>query len=89
MTAFELAVQTLGIKLKHIRPYTPRHNGKVERSHREDQKRFYSNRTFYSFEDFARRLAAWQPRSNHPDATPGLPLPSGAPRKSTLSNMFD
>lgn len=64
LTAFEAAARTLGIKLKHIRPYTPRHNGKVERSHREDQKRFYNRRTFFSFDDFARQLAAWQPRSN-------------------------
>lgn len=64
LTAFEVTAQTLGIKLKYIRPYTPRHNGKVERSHREDQKRFYKHRKFYSFEDFARQLAAWQPRSN-------------------------
>ncbi len=63
-TAFEVTAKTLGIRLKHIRPYTPRHNGKVERSHREDQKRFYNRRTFYSFDDFARQLAAWQPRSN-------------------------
>lgn len=63
-TAFEITAQTLGIKLKHIKPYTPRHNGKVERSHREDQKRFYQHHKFYSFEDFARQLAAWQPRSN-------------------------
>ena len=64
LTAFEITAQTLGIKLKYIRPYTPRHNGKVERSHREDQKRFYNQRKFYSFDDFARQLAAWQPRSN-------------------------
>ena len=64
LTAFEDAAQTLGIKLKHIKPYTPRHNGKVERSHREDQKRFYKHRKFYSFEDFVSQLAAWQPRSN-------------------------
>ncbi len=64
LTAFETTVQTLGIQLKFIRPYTPRHNGKVERSHREDQKRFYNDRRFYSFEDFARQLAAWQTRSN-------------------------
>ena len=30
----------------NIRPYTPRHNGKVERSHREDQKRFYFGYSF-------------------------------------------
>jgi len=64
LTAFELTAQALGIRLKYIRPYTPRHNGKVERSHREDQKSFCSHRSFYSFKDFARQLAAWQPRSN-------------------------
>ena len=29
-------------------PYTPRHNGKVERSHREDQKRSNDTHRFYS-----------------------------------------
>ena len=64
LTAFEVTAETPGIRVKHIRPYTPRHNGKAERSYREDVKRFYSHRTFYSYEDFARQLAAWQPRSN-------------------------
>jgi transposase InsO family protein len=64
LTAYEIAAGTLGIQLKHIRPYTPRHNGKVERSHREGQNRFYSQRSYYSSEDFARQLAAWQSRSN-------------------------
>ena len=40
-TLFEATARQLGIRHKLIRPYTPRHNGKVERSHREDQKRFY------------------------------------------------
>ena len=39
-TLFETPAAQLGIRHKLIRPYTPRHNGKVERSHREDQKRF-------------------------------------------------
>ena len=39
------------------RPYTPRHNGKVERSHREDQKRFYSSHSFFDLDDFAKQLA--------------------------------
>ena len=64
LTAFELTAQALGIELKYIRPYTPRHNGKVERSHREDQKRFYNHHTFYSFEDFSRQLAVWRSKSN-------------------------
>ena len=64
LTAFETTALALGIQVKHIKPYTPRHNGKVERSHREDQKRFYNSHSFYSFDDFARQLAAWQNRSN-------------------------
>lgn len=52
------------IRHKLIRPYTPRHNGKVERSHREDQKRFYSCHAFYSLDDFAKQLAIHSRRSN-------------------------
>jgi transposase len=63
-TLFEATVASLGIRHKLIRPYTPRHNGKVERSHREDQKRFYSCHSFYSFQDFAAQLAVHLRRSN-------------------------
>ena len=64
-TLFEATAAQLGIRHKLIRPYTPRHNGKVERSHREDQKRFYSCRSFYSLDDFAKQLAVHNRRSNN------------------------
>lgn len=32
---------------KQIRPKTPWHNGKAERSHRNDQERFYNYLSFY------------------------------------------
>ena len=64
-TLFESTATQLGICHKLIRPYTPRHNGKVERSHREDQKRFYSCHSFYSLDDFARQLAVHNRRSNN------------------------
>jgi len=64
-TLFETTLARYGIQHKLIRPYTPRHNGKVERSHREDQKRFYAARSFYSLEDFGVQLAAHQTRTNH------------------------
>ena len=64
-TLFEETASTLGIKHRLIRPYTPRHNGKVERSHREDQKRLYSCHRFYSLADFGGQLAAHQNRSNN------------------------
>ena len=54
----------LNIRHKLIRPYTPRHNGKVERSHREDQRRFYETHSFYSLDDFKKQLSAYLYRSN-------------------------
>ena len=64
-TLFEVTAQRLGIRHKLIRPYTPRHNGKVERSHREDQKRFYSCHSFYSLKDFETQLAVHNRRANN------------------------
>ena len=64
-TLFEKTAAELNIRHKLIRPYTPRHNGKVERSHREDQKRFYSCHSFYSLDDFAKQLSAHNRRSNN------------------------
>ena len=63
-TLFEKTAQQLNIHHKLIRPYTPRHNGKVERSHREDQRRFYDSHEFFSLADFAKQLAIHQYRSN-------------------------
>jgi len=56
-TLFEQQLEAYGIKHHKIRPYTPRHNGKVERSHRKDNEQFYAIHTFYSFEDFKKQLA--------------------------------
>jgi transposase len=64
LTLFEYKAMQSGIHHKLIRPYTPRHNGKVERSHREDQKRFYSKHTFYSFADFKLQLEVYRYKSN-------------------------
>lgn len=64
-TLFEKTAANLGIRHKLIRPYTPRHNGKVERSHREDQKRFYSCHSFFSLDDFDKQLAVHLHRSNN------------------------
>ncbi len=55
-TMFENVLQKYGIPHKLIRPFTPRHNGKVERSHRKDNEYFYATHKFFSFEDFAKQL---------------------------------
>ena len=81
-TLFERTAADLGIFHKLIRPYTPRHNGKVERSHREDQKRFYNDHRFYSLADFGAQLAAHQSRSN---SRPSRPLRWASPREYLAS----
>ena len=80
-TLFEATATNLGIRHKLIRPYTPRHNGKVERSHREDQKRFYNSHSFYSLEDFAAQLAVHNRRSNN---YPMRPLGWSSPLEFTV-----
>ena len=65
LTLFERTLDELGIRHKIIKPYTPRHNGKVERSHRKDNEYFYASHKFFSFADFQKQLAVWQYRYNH------------------------
>lgn len=77
-TRFELTAARLGLRHKLIRPYTPRHNGKVERSHREDQKRFYDTHNFYSLADFDAQLVAHLNRSNN---RPMRPLRWASPKE--------
>ncbi|MCC8079203.1 MAG: DDE-type integrase/transposase/recombinase [Oscillospiraceae bacterium] len=56
--------QHLHIVHKQIRPKTPWHNGKVERSHRNDQERFYNYLRFYSYEDLQLQMKRYLRRSN-------------------------
>lgn len=62
LTLFQKRLAEHGIRHKQIRPYTPRHNGKVERSHRKDNERFYATHSFYSFEDFSQQLKRYNQR---------------------------
>lgn len=50
---------------KLIRPRTPWHNGKVERSHRNDQERFYNFLKFYSYEDLLVQMKRYLRRANN------------------------
>ena len=61
----DLFCASLGINHKLIRPRTPRHNGKVERSHRNDQNRFYNYLKFYSYNDLLKQMKAYLKRSNN------------------------
>ena len=78
LTLFEQCLKAHGIVHQKIRPYTPRHNGKVERSHRKDNEEFYAIRTFYSFEDFKTQLAR---RNREYNNFPMRPLGWKSPRE--------
>ena len=62
---FDRLCLLLGVEHKLIKPYTPRHNGKVERSHRNDQKRFYNNLKFFSLDDLQIQMKSYLIRSNN------------------------
>ena len=64
-TIFEKTIEELGIEYKTIKAYTPQENGKVERSHRKDQERFYYGRVFYSLEDLRKRGKEWRKEYNN------------------------
>lgn len=61
----DILLNNLNINHKLIKPRTPRHNGKVERSHRNDQQRFYSYLKFYSYDDLLKQMKAYLKRSNN------------------------
>lgn len=74
------------IEHKLIKPYTPRHNGKVERSHRKDNEYFYAVHTFYSFDDFKKQLAVHNMNYNN---FPMRPLNWNPPADCVKSSLTD
>lgn len=61
----DVLLNELNITHQLIRPRTPRHNGKVERSHRNDQNRFYNYLKFYSYDDLKYQMKKYLNRSNN------------------------
>ncbi|NMA05359.1 MAG: transposase family protein [Acholeplasmataceae bacterium] len=55
---FELELNKLSIAHKLIKPYTPWHNGKVERSHRKDNNYFYT-KTYINENDLTKSLTKY------------------------------
>ena len=62
---FEEMLELCGIKYHRIRVATPRHNGKVERQHRTDEKRFYKKMRMYNLVDGRQQLAKYNKKSNN------------------------
>lgn len=73
-----------GIEHKFIRPRTPEHNGKVERSHRIDQEKFYRNLKFFSLQDLAAQGARWMRKYND---TPRMVLKMKSPNEAELEKL--
>ena len=64
-TLFEQALEDMDILYQRIQIATPRHNGKVERQHRCDEKRFYSRLRMYNLNDGRKQLAVYNKKSNN------------------------
>ena len=64
-TLFEKTLEELGIEYQVIKPHTPKQNGRVERSHRKDQERFYYKKVFWSLEDLRNRGIDWRKEYNN------------------------
>lgn len=76
MHTLDITCRELNIRHQKIRPRTPRHNGKVERSHRSDQERFYNHMSFYSYDDLKTQMKRYLKRSNNtPMSTLGWKTP--------------
>ncbi len=54
-----------GITHYLIDPAKPAQNGTVERSHREDQEKFYDQHSFLSFEDLQKKIKQWNIEYNN------------------------
>jgi len=59
LSSFEKYVRRVKIRHKLIRPATPRHNGRVERSHRTDDKFFYSENKFLCIAECIAKGRKW------------------------------
>ena len=81
---FEKRLKELKIEHNLIRPHMPTQNGKVERSHRKDQERFYYKRVFVSLEDLKEKGKRWLIEYNN---FPMRPLKWLSPKEKLLEYM--
>lgn len=84
-TLFEKELKECGITHDYIKPYTPRHNGKVERSHRKDNERFYNVKTFYSIKDIRGEIKKYLRSYNN---FPMAPLNWNSPKQFYVNYLI-
>lgn len=63
--ALDMLCNKLGIGHYLIDPGKPAQNGKVERSHRTDQEKFYDQLKFHSFKDLRYKMKIWNQTYNN------------------------
>ena len=63
--SLDILLNKLHIKHQLIRAYTPRLNGKVERSHRTDQANFYDYLRYKDYNELKRKMLNWLLRYNN------------------------
>ena len=80
-TLFERRLEELNIKYVNTKPHTPTENGKVERSHRKDQERFYYKKIFLNLEDLKEKGKRWMIEYNN---FPMRPLNWLSPKEKLL-----
>jgi len=64
-TLFEKVLEEMGLEHKRTRPYSPWQNGKVERSHKLDNERFYNNQEFKSETEMRKKITRYNSRYNN------------------------
>lgn len=64
LNLFEQVAIEKGYDIKRTRPYSPWQNGKVERSHREDNKILYSKKVFKSLKELKKAISLHEKRWN-------------------------
>ena len=61
----KVILESLGMKHKRTRPYSPWQNGIVERSHRIDNDKFYNKRRFNSYKEIEKAFRRYANRYNN------------------------
>ena len=82
--ALEPLVAAQGVHHQSIRPRTPEHNGKVERSRRIDREKSCRNLRLYSLDDLRKQGKAWMDRCN---STPRMVLRLKSPNQAELDGL--
>ncbi len=86
---FDVFCNEIHVIHKTICPRTHWHNGKVERSHRNDRQRFYNFLSFYSFEYLQNQMKRYLYRSNNiPMSVLGWLSPNQMQRKLAAAELI-